>query len=113
MRFVLTGFACAAGFGIAAMSTVAAEPAPSSNGAREWVQPAPTDNAAAPGRVRHHRRLAHRAVRFDPRWRSAADHMANRLNRQELRGGSVYRVYRSASPYDGRFGPSPYATSGH
>jgi len=111
MRFVLTGLACAAGFGIAAISAFAAEPATASNGTRDWVQPAPTDNTAAP--VRRHRRLAHREARFDPRWRSAADHMANRLNRQELRGGSVYRVYRSASPYDGRFGPSPYATSGH
>src|SRR5947209_15681567 len=73
---------------------------------RDWVQPAPA--AKEPIIVaRHHRPSALHARRHS-RWRSPGDHIANRLNRQELRVGVVW--YGSPSSYNGAiYGPSPYS----
>jgi hypothetical protein len=74
---------------------------------RDWVQPAPASKepTTAIG-ARRHRPTLH--ARRHSRWRSPGDHIANRLNRQELRGGVVW--YGRPSSYKGAiYGPSPYS----
>jgi hypothetical protein len=113
MKHLFCGMALSAALAVAAPAFAQApmtpsEPNPPSSRSEGWVQPAPGSDAT-PVPPRPHRRSAHRLPRYHGHWRSSADHMANRLNRQELRGGVWYGSVRS---YDGPYGPKPNASSG-
>lgn len=118
MRHLFIGLALTAFLAIAAPAwpqtpSTATPLSPAPGSSREWVQPAPgSQEAAAPGGIRHHRRYAHHPRSYHPGWRSSADHMANRLNRQELTGRVVWYGNRPSN-YRGAYGPSPYSSSGN
>jgi|HubBroStandDraft_4_1064222.scaffolds.fasta_scaffold08903_6 hypothetical protein len=64
---------------------------------QHWLEPPPaSEQAGSAPRMGHHgryaRRYAHRSWRYDRRGRSPADHVTNRLNRQELTGGMLVRA---------------------
>src|SRR5260370_30058783 len=118
MKYLISGLALAAVLAIAAPagaqtpSTITSSSPPPS-GSREWVQPAPgLQEAAAPGGLRLHRRYAHHTGHYHHGWRSSADHMATRLNRQELRGG-VGLFSNRRSNYIGANCPQPRYSSAY
>lgn len=86
-------------------------PGTPSRSSPHWAQPAPASGEeAASRRMRRHRHYVHHSRGYDSRWRSPADHMANRLNRRELTGGGWYGA---APAYYGAYGPRPYSPSGY
>jgi hypothetical protein len=83
----------------------------SRSSAQGWIEPAPaTAEKSASRPMRHRRHYARHLRGHDSRWRSPADRMANRLNRQELMGEGRYGAARS---YSGGYGPRPYSASGY
>lgn len=74
-----------------------------------WVQPTPATPKSGALHGRPHRPSAHRAWRYG-HWRSSSDHVANRLNRQELMGGMWYG--NAASSPRG-YGPRPHSSEGY